>query len=78
MAARVHWERTGQAMRAHGASAADATQQAYALIQGTMQRQAAMLGYIDCFWLLGVAILIMVPMAFLVKKSRPGGGMAVH
>src|ERR1700747_3325975 len=34
-----------QAMRSHGASAADATQQAYALLQGTMQRQAAMLGY---------------------------------
>jgi DHA2 family multidrug resistance protein len=67
-----------QAARAHGASAADATQQAYALLQATMQRQAAMLGYIDCFWLLGVAIMVMVPMAFLVKKSKPGGGMAVH
>ncbi len=67
-----------QAMRAHGASAADAAQQSYALIQGTIQRQAAMLAYIDCFWLLGVAILIMIPMAFLVKKSKPGGGMAVH
>ena len=67
-----------QAMRTHGASAADATQQAYALIQGTIQRQAAMLAYVDCFWLLGVAILIMIPMAFLVKKSKPGGGMAVH
>ena len=67
-----------QAMRAHGASAADATQQAYALLQATMQRQAAMLAYIDCFWLLGAAILIMIPMAFLVKKSKPGGGMAVH
>jgi len=67
-----------QAMRAHGASAADATQQAYALIQGTIQRQATMLAYIDCFWLLGVAIMCMVPMVFLMKKSKPGGGMAVH
>jgi DHA2 family multidrug resistance protein len=67
-----------RAMIAHGASAADATQQAYALIQGTAQRQATMLAYIDCFWFLGVAILAMVPMVFLIKKSRPGGGMAVH
>ena len=37
-----------------------------------------MLAYIDCFWFLGVAILAMIPMAFLIKKSRPGGGMAVH
>jgi DHA2 family multidrug resistance protein len=66
------------AMQAHGASAADATRQAYALIQGTLERQAAMLSYIDCFWFLGVAILAMVPMVFLMKKSKPGGGIAVH
>jgi DHA2 family multidrug resistance protein len=67
-----------RAMQAHGASAAGATRQAYALIQGTAERQATMLAYIDCFWFLGVAILAMVPMVFLMKKSKPGGGMAVH
>jgi len=66
------------AMQAHGSSAANATRQAYALIQGTLERQAAMLSYIDCFWFLGVAILAMVPMVFLMKKSKPGGGIAVH
>jgi DHA2 family multidrug resistance protein len=66
------------AMRAHGASAAGATQQAYATVQGVFVRQASMLAYIDCFWFLGVAILVMVPMVFLMKKSRPGGGIAVH
>jgi DHA2 family multidrug resistance protein len=67
-----------QAMRAHGASASAATQQAYAMIQATVARQATMLAYIDCFWLLGVAIMAMIPMVFLMKKSRPGGGLAVH
>ena len=67
-----------RAMQAHGASAAHATQQAYALVQSTVQRQATMLAYIDCFWLLGVAIMAMIPMVFLMKKSRPGGAMAVH
>ncbi len=67
-----------KAMQAHGVSAAGANQQAYALIQGTVQRQATMLAYIDCFWLLGVSILLMVPAVFLMKKSKPGGGMAVH
>lgn len=67
-----------QAMRAHGASLAGATQQAYALLQATVQRQATMLAYIDCFWLLGAAMLVMIPMVFLMKKSRPGGGLAVH
>ncbi len=69
---------TTQAMRAHGASAAFATQQAYALIEATVQRQAAMLAYIDDFRLLGVCILAMVPLVFLMKKGKPGGGMAVH
>jgi DHA2 family multidrug resistance protein len=67
-----------RAMQAHGASASGATQRAYALIQGTVQRQATMLAYIDCFWFLGVAILLMIPTVFLMKKSKPGGGMAVH
>ena len=67
-----------QAMQAHGASAAFATRQAYALIEGTVQRQATMLAYIDDFRLLGWAILAMVPIVFLMKKARPGGGIAVH
>ena len=68
---------TSRAMQAHGASAATATRQAYALIQGTVERQASMLAYIDCFWFLGVAIMAMIPMVLLMKKSKPGG-MAVH
>jgi DHA2 family multidrug resistance protein len=67
-----------QAMRAHGSSAAFATQQAYALIQGTVQRQATMLAYIDDFRLLAISILAMVPLVFLMKKSKPGGGISVH
>src|SRR5712672_3089138 len=67
-----------RAMVAHGASASGATRQAYALVQGTVERQATMLAYIDCFWFLGVDILVMVPMVFLMKKSKPGGGIAVH
>jgi MFS transporter, DHA2 family, multidrug resistance protein len=67
-----------RAMQAHGASQAGATQQAYALVQATVQRQATMLSYIDCFWFLGVAIMLMIPAVFLMRKSKPHGGMAVH
>ncbi|MGO9088903.1 MAG: DHA2 family efflux MFS transporter permease subunit [Candidatus Sulfotelmatobacter sp.] len=66
------------ALRAHGASAAGATQQAYALVQASVIRQATMLAYVDCFWFLGLAILLMIPMVFLMKKNKAGGGMAVH
>ena len=65
-------------MQMRGASAAGATQRAYALVEGTVQRQATMQAYIDCFWFLGLVILLMVPAVFLMKKSKPGGGMAVH
>jgi len=67
-----------QAMRLHGGNAAFASQQAYALIEGTLQRQSAMLAYLDDFRLLGISILCMVPLVFLMKKGRPGGGIAVH
>jgi DHA2 family multidrug resistance protein len=67
-----------QALRTHGASASFATQQAYALIEGTLQRQATMLAYLDDFRLLGISILVMVPLVFLMKKGKPGGGTAVH
>jgi len=66
-----------QAMQAHGASAASAARQAYALIEGTIQREATMLAYIDNFRLLGWAIMAMIPIVFLMKKGKPGG-IAVH
>jgi DHA2 family multidrug resistance protein len=67
-----------QAMRTHGSSATFATQQAYALVEATLQRQAAMLAYLDDFRLLAICILAMVPLVFLMKKGKPGGGLAVH
>jgi DHA2 family multidrug resistance protein len=66
-----------RAMQAHGSSAALATKQAYALVEGTLQRQATMLAYIDDFRFLAVAILLMVPLVFLMKKGKPGA-MVVH
>jgi DHA2 family multidrug resistance protein len=66
-----------RAMQAHGSSAALATRQAYALVEGTLQRQATMLAYIDDFRFLAVAILLMVPLVFLMKKGKPGA-MVVH
>jgi DHA2 family multidrug resistance protein len=69
---------TAQALVTRGYSASEAMQKAYALLQATFARQASMLAYIDNFWLLGVAILVMVPLVFLMKRPRPGGAIAVH
>jgi hypothetical protein len=48
------------------------------MVQNTVQRQATMLSYLDNFHILGYAILAMIPMVFLMKRTRSTGGMAVH
>src|SRR3954468_5680384 len=68
----------GQMLQMHGGGPRGSSPAPYALIQGVVGRQATMLAYIDCFWFLAFAILAMVPMVFLIKKTKPGGGMAVH
>lgn len=61
-----HW--TG-----HGSLAAVAT------LQGLMERQARMLAFLDNFWFLAIATAVMVPLAFLMKKNRPGkDSLAAH
>ena len=69
---------TTAALQARGFSPADAAHKAYALMQATLYRQASMLSYIDNFWMLGVAILAMVPLVFLMKPTKPGGEMVAH
>ena len=66
------------ALTSRGTPPADAQRQAIGVVQNIIQRQATMLAYVDNFHLLGVAILVMVPMIFLMKKTRSTGGMAVH
>jgi len=69
---------TARALETRGFSASEAMHKAYALLQANVFRQASMLAYIDNFWLLGVAILVMAPLVFLMKRPRTGGPVAVH
>lgn len=48
----------------------------YALIMRRLQQQAAMLSYIDCFWAMGIAFAVLVPLVFIMKKTKPGRAMA--
>jgi MFS transporter, DHA2 family, multidrug resistance protein len=68
----------GNAWQAHGGGPPGSSPGPWAIIQSDLFRQASMLSYMDCFYFLGWAILLMVPVVFLIKKSKPGGGMAVH
>jgi DHA2 family multidrug resistance protein len=59
-----------------GSGGSSALQHAYAMTQANVIRQATMLAYIDNFWVLGIAILCLIPCVFLIKKSKPGAIVA--
>lgn len=64
---------------AAGSTAAHANAQAHAMVYGTIQRQAAMLGFLDNFKMLGVVFLAITPILVLMKKPKMrGGGAPVH
>jgi MFS transporter, DHA2 family, multidrug resistance protein len=73
--ARLH--ALGQMIQNRGGPPAGTSSVPLAMIQQSVIGQATMLAYIDCFRYLGWAILLMLPMVFLIKKHKPTG-MAVH
>jgi len=68
-----------QSFKSAGYDAARATQMAYDRVYGAMQAQASMLAYLDTIWIFAIAALLMAPLAFLMKRPKPGGPAApVH
>jgi DHA2 family multidrug resistance protein len=66
-------------LQAGGANAAQALEQARAMLYQELVRQSEMLAYVDVFWLLGATCLAMIPMMFLMKRSRAQKGpVAAH
>jgi len=64
---------------AQGSSAAQASSQAHGILYGLVQRQSAMLAFVDNYWLLGLIFLSVIPLMLLMKKSRPqAGDVPVH
>ena len=67
------------AMMAQGADLATATKQAYAVLFGMVQQQAAIMSYNDVFLFLTMLFACMFPLIFLMKSpKRQGGGMPAH
>jgi MFS transporter, DHA2 family, multidrug resistance protein len=64
-----------QAYSATHANAADALQQAQALLYATVQKHAMVLSFIDCFWALALLFLGLVPLVFLMRRPRAGAGV---
>ncbi len=65
------------AFMAAGADMATATQRAYAALFGMVQKQAAMMAFIDGFKVLAFVFVILLPLVFLMQKPRHHDGPAV-
>jgi len=64
---------------AAGSTAAHASAQAHGMIYNTIQRQAAMLAFIDNFKMLGLVFFAVIPVLVLMRKPRASGGaVPVH
>jgi MFS transporter, DHA2 family, multidrug resistance protein len=64
---------------AAGSTAAHASVQAYGRVYGLVERQAAMLAFIDNFKMLGVVFLAVIPALFFMQKPKTGPGpVSVH
>jgi DHA2 family multidrug resistance protein len=63
-----------------GLSAHAAQQQALGRLYALVQAQAAVLSYVDIYWLLAMGSLIMFVASFLLKRNEPGksGKVSVH
>jgi DHA2 family multidrug resistance protein len=56
------------AMRAQGMSIADAQRRAFALLDGTVMKQAAMLAYNDAWLFILGSFLAVIPAVFLLRR----------
>src|SRR5262245_14086023 len=74
--ARQMFEGTRSLFLSRGSSLSVATQQAYAALSGMIQRQAALIAFVDVIQLLGIVFISVVPLVFLMKRPRTGGPSA--
>jgi DHA2 family multidrug resistance protein len=59
---------TTQVFRAAGSSPSTASAQAYARLYGLVERQSAMLAYIDCFLFLAIIFAALIPFVFIMRR----------
>lgn len=53
-----------------GADAVTATQQAYGAVYGMVQKQAAMLSFVEAFWVMAVVYVVLFPFVLLLRNPR--------
>jgi DHA2 family multidrug resistance protein len=62
----------------HGFTTPDAALHAKAQLAQFIHQQAAFLGFLDCFWLLGCACMIGAPLVFFTRNFRSGSPGTGH
>ena len=72
-AARITFENMRNAFMARGMDMATATKQAYAAMFGIVERQSAMMSYLDAFFLLSILFIFMLPLIFIMKRPTKQG-----
>jgi DHA2 family multidrug resistance protein len=70
--------RMTSAFMAQGMDPATALRQAQAAMFGMVQRHAAMLSYLDAFFLLSVMFIAMLPLVLIMKRPRQATGGAAE
>ncbi|MGA2410084.1 MAG: DHA2 family efflux MFS transporter permease subunit [Candidatus Binataceae bacterium] len=66
----------GSYLANHGVSSADGIKQAYGEMANALSQQAAMLSFLDCFYLLAIVAIIGLPLALMVKRFKAGAAPA--
>jgi DHA2 family multidrug resistance protein len=77
-AAQASFEAARRGFIASGADPVTATQRAYAALFGAVQRQAAMVSFVDLFRLLGGIFLLLLPLVLLMRRPRGRAAAAAH
>jgi DHA2 family multidrug resistance protein len=70
---RLMLEQMQAAFMQAGADAVTALERATAAIWGIVQKQAAILAYLEAFHVLGLVVVIIAPLAFLLRRPRQAG-----
>jgi MFS transporter, DHA2 family, multidrug resistance protein len=67
---------TAAAVQSAGSSLPDAAAQAHGILYGTVMRQSSMLAFADAFWIMAALFTAVVPLMFLMKRTRGAGQSA--
>ena len=54
-----------------------ALQQAYSQVMGMIEQQAALLSYVNAFWIVALIVACLVPLPFFLKKPKSGQAEAM-